>query len=262
MKVRRLAGTVVLFLAFVAAIPVALSSTQRMDTVFRSANRAYFEGDTRQAIELYGVLLEAGVRDPDVYFNLGVSYARAGQYGRAILHFERAARLRPSDRGAQEGAAMARAALVERDATPVSDILDAGSDGLGAVVRPISEPFLAIGLLAANAILFGSLLLRRVVRAEPLRLALGVSASLAIVVLTGMAAGLSAKRELFEEGRLGIVTSREASILEGPHPSAGSRGRAREGERARLFERDESYVRVELDGGRQGWMAQSSVEAL
>lgn len=260
MKVRIAAFAVALAVALSMA-PSAFSSSQRIDGVFRDANRAYFEGDTRKAVELYGILLEAGVRDPDVHYNLGVSFARLGEYGRAILHFERAIALRPGDKGALEGAEAARAALIERDATQASDIVDSRSD-VSALVRSISEPTLAVIVLLANLLFFACLVLRRFVRRESLRIALVASASLAFLGLGIGFAGLAVKRDFFGEGRAGIVTGRDVAILEGPHSLAGSRGRAREGERARLFETDEGYVRVRLDGGRQGWIARSAVEAI
>ena len=43
--------------------------------IFESANVAASRGDHANAIASYGKLIEAGVHDPDVYFNLATSYA-------------------------------------------------------------------------------------------------------------------------------------------------------------------------------------------
>jgi len=77
--------------------PSALGQGQTLGAMFSGGNEAFFRGDFAAAIGHYEQLVDAGVRDPDVYFNLATAYARHHDLGHAILYFERASRLSSSD---------------------------------------------------------------------------------------------------------------------------------------------------------------------
>ena len=70
--------------------------------VFEEANVAASRGDHATAVSGYGLLVDAGVRDPDVFFNLGTAFAQSGDYPRAILNYERALELLPTDDATSE----------------------------------------------------------------------------------------------------------------------------------------------------------------
>jgi tetratricopeptide (TPR) repeat protein len=96
------------------AASASAASAEALSDVFRGANEAYFRGDFPAAIQGYQRLVDAGIRDPDVYFNLAMSHAQKLQLGAAILNLERVARLRPGDSEAQAALENARATLGKR----------------------------------------------------------------------------------------------------------------------------------------------------
>lgn len=61
------------------------------------ANELYRQGQYQQAREQYLEVVAAGVRDPQVYYNLGNACFKAGRLGEAVLWYERALRLAPRD---------------------------------------------------------------------------------------------------------------------------------------------------------------------
>ena len=89
---------IVALAAFTAALLLGSAhvSAQSLDRLFAAGNEAYFRGDYARAAANYERLVEAGVHDPDVYFNLATANARSGRYGRAVLFFERSRQHRVS----------------------------------------------------------------------------------------------------------------------------------------------------------------------
>ncbi len=81
-----------LFLSSTAFLRVALKSS-----LFQKGNEAYSRGDYAQAIAQYEQITETAGYAPSVLYNLANSYALSGQTGRAVLNYERALRLAPSD---------------------------------------------------------------------------------------------------------------------------------------------------------------------
>lgn len=54
-------------------------------------------GSLRAAAAGFQALIDAGVQNADLEYNLGNTYFRLGELGRAVLHYRRAARLDPHD---------------------------------------------------------------------------------------------------------------------------------------------------------------------
>ena len=63
--------------------------------LFAEANTAYESGDYEMAIATYLDVVDMGVVDEDLYYNLGNAFYKTGQLGPAILYYERARRLAP-----------------------------------------------------------------------------------------------------------------------------------------------------------------------
>ena len=74
-------------------------------------NVAFQKSDFVTAAKFYGKILEAGYANADVYYNLGNAYYRQDEFGQAILNYERALRLKPNFRDAQENLDLANSKI-------------------------------------------------------------------------------------------------------------------------------------------------------
>ena len=242
--------------AAVACAPAAPARAQSIDRIFSAANEAYFHGDFQAAAQQYERLVEAGVQDADVYFNLGLAHARLGELGKAVLYFERSLWLRPGDDAVEQELAAARTELGRRQAERDGEAtLQARPPLSEALVRPFSADLLAWLALGLDVTFFALLLLRKSSRNEPLRLGLAVAAPLVALMLLAAGAGLLIKTGTFREGKSAIVLRDQAELREGPDRSAQVRALAREGESARTLRREGAFVHVRLPGGTRGWMS-------
>lgn len=64
---------------------------------FISALEAYKDGDYATAITRFSGIVRSGVKNGKLYYNLGNAYLKNGELGQAILWYERALKLLPSD---------------------------------------------------------------------------------------------------------------------------------------------------------------------
>ena len=78
-------------LCWATSLEAAAAPTTPQTAFFR-ANTLYTQGQYAKAIEAYEAVLQSGLVSGNLYFNLGNSYFKAGQVGRAILNYERARR--------------------------------------------------------------------------------------------------------------------------------------------------------------------------
>jgi len=226
--------------------------------IFESANVAASRGDHANAIASYGKLIEAGVRDPDVYFNLGTSYAQSGDYPRAIVNYERALVLRPNESKASENLRDAEKALEEQRAELEGEATIQRSSSISdAAYGSVAEDALAYVLLIANLMFFVALAWISMGRRRhrwlyPLLLASG--AFLLIAAL-----GLATKAGLLRDGPRVVTLDDRLVLREGPDPRAQLRGEARGGDRGELVDRDRDFVKLRMVGGLEGWTAASGV---
>jgi tetratricopeptide (TPR) repeat protein len=241
----------------------APARAESLSGLFEAGNAAFYAGELDAAAERYEQLLAAGVRDPDVYFNLATAYGRQGKLGLAILHYERSLRLDPGADDAVRGLALAREALGHRRAERDGEATVRTRPPLAeTLVQPFSETQLAWASLVACLGLFGVLIVRRLTRGETLRIGLGLAAPLLglLLILSGL--GLAVRADWLADGAAGVVLVEDAALREGPDPHAAERGQAPEGARARLFEREAGFVRVQLGDELGGWLPADQVAAI
>jgi tetratricopeptide (TPR) repeat protein len=84
----RRSGYPVIFLTAILWSFVAASTFAQTD--FDKANQEYAQGHFPEAISRYEALVRAGQCGANLFYDLGNAYFRVGDFGRAILNYERA----------------------------------------------------------------------------------------------------------------------------------------------------------------------------
>lgn len=93
--------------------------------VFEQANELYQQEKFDAAIVKYLEIINNGYESWQLYFNMGNTYYRTGQFGKAILYFERAYRLNPKNEDIVFNLNLANTKVVDNIKTPpLSELLD------------------------------------------------------------------------------------------------------------------------------------------
>ena len=122
-------SAIVFVLGLLALLPaVVLAQAPVSPTeAMRVANQNYEEGKFGEAVEVYETMINAGVVDETVYFNLGNAYYKQGDLGRAILNYRRAQLLDPRDSAVAENLTIARLQTLDQidatNANPLSNLV-------------------------------------------------------------------------------------------------------------------------------------------
>lgn len=82
--------------------------------IYHQANIAYQKLDYETSIRLYEQLIKNKSISEEVYFNLGNSYFKAGNFAKAILNYERAKKLDPDDEDANFNLKIASLKVVDK----------------------------------------------------------------------------------------------------------------------------------------------------
>lgn len=76
---------------------VKIASAGELENLFQKGNEYYLKGEFQETIRVFERLAEKGYQGKSLYYNLGNAYYRIGKIGLAILYFEKAKKLSPSD---------------------------------------------------------------------------------------------------------------------------------------------------------------------
>jgi tetratricopeptide (TPR) repeat protein len=234
-----------------SAADVAAGSASAADTPsaathgtgdFAAGNRAAMSGDFKAAAAAFERPLAHGW-SPGTLFDLGNAYASAGDAGHAILAYERARVLAPSDPVIAANLAQVRAEAGVTTARPgaIARTL--------AVLTPDDWTWLAIagGVLACAGIVVAGWSTRR-------RLARTLIAAGA---LGALACAFAAARTVPPADRAIVVTRTQARIA--PAPVADPSFTAPAGEAVMIEQRHGDFVYVR-DGEHAGWLPRGAVE--
>ena len=111
-----------LFLFFHISLSLNATTAQVYD--IKKANDLYVATSYAQAIEVYEEISKQGYESATLYYNLGNAYYRINKIAPAILNYERALRLDPSNLDIQHNLKLAKAKTVDKIVTQEKNIVE------------------------------------------------------------------------------------------------------------------------------------------
>lgn len=88
---------------------------KRNSQVFRLGNEAYEKDQFEEAIAYYRVVMDRGVNNGALFFNLANAYFRTGNFGNAVLFYKKAKKLSPRDPDITHNLEYARTFLIDKE---------------------------------------------------------------------------------------------------------------------------------------------------
>jgi hypothetical protein len=236
-------GAAMLLLLWTAA------SARAQSNDFLQANKLYEEGKYAQAASGYEDLLKAGRVSPAVFFNAGNAWFKAGQVGRAIYDYRRAAQWTPRDPDIRANLQFARA----RAGNP--------SQPGSRWTRWVARLSLNEWACAASAVvaMFFLLLATRQIWPALARPSGGLARFLAAAgVWLLVCLAIAVHQQLLQQTSIIIVP--EAVVRRGPMDQSQSAFTAHDGAELTVLSRDGDWLEVSDASHRVGWLQRKDVE--
>ena len=245
----------IILLLFTVLTGVSPASAQHnpWEEIFVQANRAYKEGQYRQAVSGYRRLLERGIRSGHLFYNLGNAYFRMDELGRAILNYERARLFLPRDPDLNFNLNYARD-QVQDDIPHSRGFLQATFFWVDSLT--LRELFRGFAVL--NLFFWAVLGIRLFRRAEWTYYAMIL---LAIFWVSG-GVSLGMKYHHLRNDRRAVILDREVSVLAGPDPGDTVFFKLHSGAVVELERSDEDWSLISLPDKKRGWVRAASVERI
>jgi len=225
-----------------------------------AAARAYEANDFSGAVAAYESLRTEGYGGSDLLYNLGNSYFKAGDLGRAIANYERALLLAPRDHDLIENLAIARERCVDK--RPENAI------GAGALVstaiRTLTPDEWAAAFVAGLLLTLATVLVPLYTRVEwkALRSVTVFGAGLLILGTVGISVWARHSRP----GSRAVVVARpdatEVSVRSGPGAAYLGEFALHPGSVVRVIDEREGWVKISFSPSLRGWAEAGGFERL
>lgn len=227
--------------------------------VMQQANQLYEEARFGEASILYERLIEHGVQDAVVYYNLGNAYFKQDQLGEAILAYRLAQRLAPRDPDIRDNLALAR--------RQTQDPIDFTDGTLLSRLTRFAQEWLTINEMAWATLFFWASTAVLIVlytylrmREGRLRLVVQVALAASIVLLAGGIFSLSGRLYIENVRPQGVILESEIPVTSGPGSQYVMEFVLHAGTEVEIIEERNNWLRLTLPGDQlQGWVPISAV---
>ena len=93
---------------------VKIVSAGELENLFQKGNEHYLKGEYQETIRIFQSIVEKGYQGKSLYYNLGNAYFRIGKIGLAILYYEKAKKISPSDEDVNYNLAFANSKIADK----------------------------------------------------------------------------------------------------------------------------------------------------
>lgn len=237
--------------------------TQQMPsiTAFTKAagDEAYDRKQYSQAIEIYETVIGVNGATASLRYNLGNAYFRSNEIGKAILNYERALRLAPTDEAAKANLEFAQSRTKD-EVMEQHDLFFIA--WFYAIVSLLSvDTWAAIAAAAFIVALVGLLLFLLVHKSIVRRIGLVMSISGVVVTLFANIAAWNL-HSMVNDNTQAIVMKEEVTMMSAPGSSTALM-KIHEGRKVTITDDSiEDWKEIELEDGTIGWVKKNDIERI
>ncbi len=214
------------------------------EQLFSMANLSFADGRYDEAIEGYTRIINKGITNPDVYYNLGNAYVKTGDAGRAILNYERSLELEPGNDDVAYNLSLVRKQIST----------DETSDSGNLLSRIITLNQSADVMSFFYAMAFLALSLRALSSKDEFKKKL-VKLSSAFALITIFFTGIAAIQIYNQEStNYAIVISEKAPVYEVPMGKGEAIASINIGAKVTVLDEDSNWLKISTTNGLVGWL--------
>lgn len=255
---RCLAGRILLGITLGASAP-ALAAVGHSAALMDAGNSLYSQGKYEEAAQQYQQILLAGHSAAAVHYNLANARYKSGQMGEAILHYEKAVRLDPSDTETQLNLEFLRSQIVDRTTPAGAQTASLFMERFLSWTTPefdaalLAGLWLLVGGLMAVVLVTAGTAISRLRRAAIWGL---VSVALPLTAVA-LVFGVKGWREMTVIE--GVVLVERLDVMSGPGEDQTMLFTVHEGLKVRVRLRQGGWARIILENGLNGWIPDTAI---
>ena len=238
----------------------AVQAAEYPDSLWNAGVNAYSSGQWNEAVEAWASLLDLGIENAPLYYNLGNAWYKENDMAHAILCYERALKIDPSYSDAAYNLEFARAGIQDKIVEVPAFFLIRWVESLGHLVS--SNVWVAIAFIFL-VLCAGMVLMFLLARSSAASKAGFITAIVSLVLSVSAFALAGVQKADYNRADSAVVMSPVCSVRSAP---SGTNAKdlfvLHEGTKVEIVDRVGEWINIELSDGRQGWMLSSDIEII
>lgn len=246
----------ILFIFFLSNFAHASNEGASTEELFSHSNLAYMDGRYEEAIKGYTKMINKGLINPDVYYNLANAYVKTGKGGYALLYYEKSLELVPGNEDVKYNLS-----LVKEELSLSEPSIDASApwEGIAGIISFARSANLTIFFYIALFVAFTAAILSpEESRRIKIRKA-GTAFTIATLIFAAIAS-----YELYRQESLnkGIIIANRAELYEVPLEQGSPELGINEGVKVTILGADNRWFKVSTPDGLVGWIKIDTVSVI
>lgn len=249
----------ILYTILLVVSVVAMGAEPMSSEHWESGNKAYIDGDYNKAIAEYDAILDGGEYSMKLYYNLANAYFKVGSIGKAILYYNKALRIAPSQEDIRHNLAIAEAQTKDRIVAIPEFFINRWLRTLRNTMSCGTWSLLSLlffGVLLSFMLLF---LLASRIRWRKVGF-YGALFSLVMFVAVTLFA-ISSRNDILQHEEA-IVMGSAVSIKSSPDRSATDLFVLHEGTKVRIIAEVDEWREIVIADGKKGWVEVKNIEQI
>ncbi len=248
-----------LVFSFLLFFTLGIALAQDYDEQFNVANEAFKNGNYASAVLQYEAIEKAGLQSAELYYNIATSQQQQGALGKAILYYERALQIAPSDEDIQHNLELARLELKDEIEALPPFFLRAWWNSLRDKLN--AGTWAKWGLLLLWLGIGGLILWQLSPERSQRKLGFSVGLSLVLFSLLPFALAYS-KAQVEAHSGYGIILEKEIALRHAAEEASGKIVDLHEGTKVQLLDRISTWHKIRLANGEEGWLPEGVFEEI
>lgn len=249
---------VCLLLLVVAGGCMAQSNQTSYKVWFDEGNTAYNEGRYEEALSAYNQIVASGVESAPLYYNIGNSYYKTKDYSHAILYYEKALKLDPSNEDIKTNLGIANLAVVDKIEQLPQSFIARWWDGLKSIFTVDQWAWVSVGSFALLLCsLFAFLMSRRMGWRKT-----GFFTGLVFVLVFGLSLFFAISK--YHDTTVqddAIVMTPTVTVKSSPNVSSVDLFVLHEGAKVKILDTADEWNKIRIANGSVGWIQVKDVTA-
>jgi len=249
-----------LFVLFIIFFSINNFSFARdVNSSMQQAGEYYRNAEYDKAINIYEQLRSEGYKGTSLYYNLANSYYRIGKIGYAILNYERALKLSPSNEDVKHNLAFANLSTVDRIQPLPTFFLFEWWETLLASLSVNGWTYAAYIFYIISLLLIILYFFAKTIFQQKIILFSGLGTLIVLVLIVSL---LVVKINREQTVISGVIVEQSTTVKTSPDPNSTDAFVIHEGLKVNLEDRLDQWVKIKLADGKVGWVENNAVEKI
>lgn len=252
---------VLLKIIFFILVSVSVSTTYANDyeKTIQEANSAYNQGLYDSAIILYNEVVLAKMESPYLYYNLGNAYFKNNNLPKAILYFEKAKKLAPTDEEIEYNLNIANSMIVDKIERVPEMFYKHWWNYFYNLFNADIWTVLSLSIWTIFIVLLGFFILGKSRRSKKLSFYLASLFLFGSIISFGLA---SQKYYYTKENKEAIIFTPTITVKSSPTKNSVDLFVIHEGTKVKIIDKVDNWNKIKILDGSVGWLPSESLEAI